>query len=92
MTIIEISEKDGFHRIELQSHRNEVWMEGYIAVPPELEMEAWDSGGYCDLIIQDGILTGITPTKRPEPEISKQPTTEERLSALESAMLTMMGV
>lgn len=92
MTIIQIESKNGFHNIESQSHREEVWMEGYIAVPPELEMAAWDSGGFCDLTIQDGILTGITPTERPEPEIPEQPTAEDRLSALESAMLSMMEV
>lgn len=90
MTIIQIESKNGLHNIESQSHREQVWMDGYIAVPPELEAAAWDSGGFCDLTIQGGILTGIMPTEKPEPEISTQPTTEERISALESAMLTMM--
>lgn len=66
MTIIQISSNElGFHGIQSQSHRTECWEEGYIEVPPHLEAAAWDSMGYCDLTIEGGVLTGITPTERP---------------------------
>lgn len=92
LTIIEIeAREDGGHGLQSQSHRTECWLEGWIAVPPLLEQTVWDCRGYCDLTIQDGVLTGVTtgtPPAPPEPE----PTQEERLSALEGAMLSMMGV
>lgn len=66
MTIIEISAReDGFHDLQSQSGRTSCWEDGYIEVPAHLESSAWDSMGYCDLTIEDGILTGITPTERP---------------------------
>jgi hypothetical protein len=67
MTIIKIDPIDGLHPIESQSHRRKVWMDGYIAVPPQLETEVWATQGYCDLVIEDGVLTGITPLPIPEP-------------------------
>ena len=94
MTIIEIaSNSDGWHNVQSQSHRTECWLEGWITVPPDLEQKVWDSLGWCDLDIQEGKLVGITPTARPDPPPAppKIPTTEERVAALESAMLSMMG-
>ena len=95
MTIIEIQARsDGGHGLQSQSGRDSCWLEGWIEVPPQLEKDVWDSLGYCNLNIQDEKLIGVTPTTRPEPEPAPAPgpTTEERLSALESAMLSMMGV
>ena len=38
LTIIEIkAREDGGHGLQSQSHRTECWLEGWIAVPPELE-------------------------------------------------------
>ena len=52
LTIIEIkAREDGGHGLQSQSHRTECWLEGWIAVPPELEQTAWDCAGYCDLDI-----------------------------------------
>ena len=94
MTVIQISAlPSGQHPIESQSDRAACWLEGYVEVPEHLEATVWDSLGWCDLQIEDGVLVGITPTERPEPEPEPYvPTTEERISALESAMLSMMGV
>lgn len=95
MTIIEIQARsDGGHGLQSQSGRDSCWLEGWIEVPPQLEQQVWDSLGYCTLDIRDGKLVGITPTTRPEPEPAPAagPTAEERLTALESAMLSMMGV
>lgn len=94
MTIIQVSAlSSGQHPIESQSAREACWLEGYIEVPEHLEAAVWDSLGWCDLQIEDGVLVGITPTERPEPKPEPYtPTTEDRLNALESAMLSMMGV
>ena len=78
MTIIEISAReDGFHNLQSQSGRTSCWEEGYIEVPAHLESQAWDSMGYCDLQITDGVLTGITPTERPAPDL--EPLKEQRI-------------
>lgn len=94
MTIIQIEPLDtGQHPIQSQSGRRSCWLEGYIEVPAHLESAVWETLGWCDLQIEDGKLVGITPTERPEPEpVPYTPTTEDRLSALEGAMLSMMGV
>lgn len=66
---------------------------GWISVPENLEAEVIPALPFIDLQIEDGVLVGITPTERPEPEPEPYvPTTEERISALEAAMLAMMGV
>ena len=86
LTIIEIAAReDGGHGLESQSHRTECWMEGWIAVPEELVDTAWACRGYCDLTIQDGVLTGITP-KDPPPLPEPEPTAEERLNDIEEAI------
>ena len=55
MTIIEIeAREDGGHGIQSQSHRTECWLDGWIAVPQELEEAAWACQGYCTLDIQEG--------------------------------------
>ena len=60
MTIIKIDAlESGYHPIEMQCPCDHCWLEGYIAVPPELEQKAWESKGYCDLVIEDGILIDI---------------------------------
>ena len=78
LTIIEIkAREDGGHGLQSQSHRTECWLEGWIAVPPELEQTAWDCAGYCDLDIQDGKRVGLTPREQPpkpepEPDLTPQ--------------------
>lgn len=69
MTIIQIEPIVACqHNIESQSHRKSCWLDGYIEVPSHLESAVWDTLGWCDLDIQDGVLVGVTPTERPEPE------------------------
>ena len=78
LTIIEIkAREDGGRGLQSQSHRTECWLEGWLAVPPELEQTAWDCAGYCDLDIQDGKLVGLTPREQPpkpepEPDLTPQ--------------------
>ena len=41
LTIIEIKDReDGGHGLQSQSHRTECWLEGWLAVPEELEAVA----------------------------------------------------
>lgn len=93
MTIIQITALDtGQHPIQSQSGRASCWLEGWIEVPTHLDAAVWDTLGWCDLQIEDGKLVGITPTERPEPEPEPYvPTTEERLSALERSILSLIG-
>lgn len=92
MTIMEIvARSDGGHGLQSQSHREECWLEGWIAVPEGLTQAVLDCGGYCELTVEDGILTAITPKERParpEPE----PTEAERLRADVDYILAMEGL
>jgi len=94
MTIIEIQPHvDGHHSIQAQSGRTSCWMDGWIEVPAHLESAVWGTLGWCDLIIEDGKLTGITPTERPEPEPTVyQPTEIEQLRADVDYLSVMTGV
>ncbi len=82
LSIIELAAReDGGHGLQSQSHRTECWLEGWVAVPPQLTEAVWACGGYCELKLnKKGELVGITPTERPaQPE--PEPTEEERLEA-----------
>ena len=88
LTIIELAAReDGGHGLQSQSHRTECWLEGWIAVPPELEQAAWDCRGYCELEVQDGVLTGLTPTQPPEEPAAYIPTEEQSTRVMLRAML-----
>lgn len=91
MTIVKIDPlESGQHPWESQSGRASCWLDGWIAVPEALESKAWETLGWCDLVIQDGVLVDIVPTTRPEPEPTPAPSYEERMAALESAMTAML--
>ena len=71
MLIIAIEATEGGqHYIESQSHRTEVWMEGYVAVPPNREAEIMACIGYGDLTVEDGQFVDFVPHPEwiPEPE------------------------
>ena len=91
MYIIKI-EKDtnNRHLMQSQSHRTSCWLDGYIEVPKELENAAIMCEGFCDLTIERGVLVGITarPDLKPA-EAKKEVTTDERLEALEKAVLEL---
>lgn len=91
MTIIKIDPlESGQHPWESQSGRASCWLDGWIAVPEALESKARETLGWCDLVIQDGVLVDIVPTTRPEPEPTPAPSYEARMAALESAMTAML--
>lgn len=92
LTIIEIeAREDGGHGLQSQSHRTECWLDGWVAVPPELEETVWACRGYCELEIQDGVLTGVTPGEPPAPP-EPEPTQEERNRADIDYLAVMTGV
>lgn len=91
MTIIKTQAENGFHDIQRQSHRMACWLPGYVEVPPHLESDVWASGGWCDLMMEDGSLIGITPTEKPK-EPTAPPTELEQLRADVDFLAAMTGV
>lgn len=85
MLIIQIEAlESGQHPIQSQSGRKTCWLPGYIEVPGHLEREVWACLGWCDLTIEGGKLTGITPGTIPEPEPAPElePTAQEDNDAM----------
>lgn len=82
LTIIEINgDALGFHRVESQNS-DECWLEGYVPVPEELEELVWDCAGWCDLTIEDGVLTAVTPITPPEVSAPLVPSNQELMDAI----------
>ena len=91
LTIIETAAReDGGHGLQCQSHREACWLEGWVAVPEELEEAAWACGGYCDLDIRDGALVGLAPKERPA--AAETPSEAEQLRADVDYIAAMTGV
>ena len=77
--------EQGQHLFESQSHREECWMEGYAAVPTELEEAVTGCMGYCDVTIENGVVTAVEPhpERIPVPEPTQtQPTAQDDTDAL----------
>ena len=94
LMIVEIeADEQGRHGLQTQSGRSACWLEGWVAVPKELAQTAWESGGYCDLTLSDGVLTAVTVREKPavEPE-EPVPTETERLRADVDYLAAMTGV
>lgn len=69
--------------------------EDYAVVPDEMVQDIIKTNGFCDIELNEDGTKVVSFTSREIPEISreeKKPSTEERLSALENAMLEMLGV
>lgn len=87
MTIIHKTAKS----IEHQSHRSENWNGAdWLEVPSKLEQSVIKHAPYCDLTIENGRLTGVTPTERPASqaqitpmELAQQEITERMLADIE---------
>ena len=95
LTIIKVqADENGQHEIQCQCDRTIVWLEGYIAVPAHLEAKAWESLGWCDLVIDEetGVLTDIIPGEKPEPPEPEPSETEllrQKVAELQNQILTM---
>ena len=83
MLIVKINNENNFHPFESQTYRDKCWLNGYMEVPKNLEKALVDSNGYCDLIIEDGVLTDIIPRPDCKPIMPPTPLTrEEEIEAL----------
>lgn len=83
MLIIKITSDDGkFHPFQSQSHRTSCWIDGYITVPTELEKTVFDCKGYCELTIEDNILTNITPRTDLMPVKTVKPTAQDDMDSM----------
>lgn len=95
MTIIEINaHEDGSHNLQSRNGAVRVWEDGYLEVPAHLEAKAWESLGYCDLVIDEetGALTDIIPGEKPEPPEPEPSETEllrQKVAELQNQILTM---
>ena len=75
--------ENGMHRLLAQGNREECWLDGWVAVPKELEDAIWDCGGWCDLTLEEETLIEITPTQRPSmPEPEPEPSEAEDIRAM----------
>lgn len=101
MNIILIEPNENGYRPPIQKDWKYPVPGGYAAVAPDCDTSAMQTHkGHVDLTIEDGVVTAIIGNDAAyqayasslPPETPEQPTAEERLSALESAMLSMMGV
>lgn len=85
LTIIDpVAREDGGHGLQSQSGRTECWEEGWIALPEDVAIKAWETRGYGDLVYDDegnpiDWIPGEVPPP-PEPQPSEQ---ELRMKALE---------
>lgn len=95
MTIIEINaHEDGSHNLQSRNGAVRVWEDGYLEVPAHLEAKAWESLGYCDLVIDEetGALTDIIPGEKPEPPEPEPSETEllrQKVAELQNQILAM---
>lgn len=102
MNIIKIEASNTGYRPPIQLWDGYGIPDGYIEVPDGVDTSAMQTHmGFVDLIIdEDGVLTAIIGNEAKHQaylaslpsETPPVPTSEERLSALETAMLSMMGV
>lgn len=68
--------------------------EGWAAVPPELEEEAWGYLPFIDLTVEDGQIVAVAqgPVPPPEPVPEPEPTEAERLRADVDFLAALQGV
>lgn len=94
MTLVKVTKTGESHEFESQSHRTCNWMgTEWLEVPDNLVQALYDCSGYCDLVIKNGTITGITPIGSPEVNtVTDVPTLEERIAALERLQLESLGV
>lgn len=77
MIIVKVDSENNFHPFESQTGRDECWIDGYIQVPKTLERALENSGGFCDLFIENGALVDIIPRLDCKLDIPPAPLTRE---------------
>ena len=77
MLIVKIDGENNFHPFEFQDQRDECWLQEYIEVPKSLDSTLMLSKGYCDLVIEGGVLTNIIPRPDCEPDAEENTSTRE---------------
>lgn len=93
MMIVKIEPTDdGLHLVQSQSHRTNCWIDGYIEVPQNLEIEIFECNGFCDLVIENNKLNGIIPRPNPAQPEETEPTPIEQLRADIDYIAIMTGV
>lgn len=80
--IIQIDPMEGtsYHPVQSQSHREECWLEGYLALPEQLVEKAVSCGGNCELVIEDGALVDLVPI--PVEAVPEEPSPEGDTEAM----------
>lgn len=86
LCVIEIkANANGWHDIQTNSTWTKCPYEGYAIVPPEMVKSIMETGGYCDIELNEAKteIISFTPTEKPYvPEPEKEPTTKEILNTL----------
>lgn len=49
------------HGMQSQSGRTACWLEGWIILPEHLKEAFQACGGWCELVVEDGTVTGVVP-------------------------------
>lgn len=90
MTIMQIEAlTSGQHPVQSQSHRTTCWLDGWIAVPEALEETLYTCGGFCEPVIEDGVLVDVIPIELPEP---LEPEPNDIISDAEALAILLGGV
>lgn len=89
MTIICI---EGYpHTIESQPRCLVNWMgEGWAEVPEELEREVFETLGYCDIEVLNGVLVDFVPREIPDPKPEPEDDRDTRMTELEQTVAAAM--
>ena len=62
--------------------------EEYAVVPDEMVPEIMETRGFCEITVEEGIVTGFTPTEIPEiPEPVPEPSMADRLAVVEEQLI-----
>lgn len=88
-------DEDNFHDIQTNSSWQENPYKDYAIVPKNMIQDILETRGFCDIELNEEGTEVVSFTAKEIPEIPtpvKAPTTSERLTALENAMLEMLGV
>ena len=92
MLIMQIEALEGgYHPFQSQTGRTECWLPGYIEVPPAFSEALHSSCGYCEPVIEGGVLIALLPGILPAPLPVFDPVTDLELLAIDHELrLTLL--